>query len=567
MPGSDTIAYFSMEIGLEEAMPTYSGGLGVLAGDFLKSAADLEARMVGLTLLHRQGYFRQRLDAAGHQTEEPVPWVVSRHLRELAARAYVTIEGRRVALRAWQYDVRGPAGFIVPVLFLDADLPENSEWDRHLTDRLYGGDHYYRLCQEIVLGIGGVRILRALKFDEIRNYHMNEGHAALLGLELLDESAARHGRSRFTGEDVELVRQRCVFTTHTPVPAGHDKFPLDLVGRVLGLHDVHKHREVFCCDGVLNLSYLALNLSHYHNGVARLHGEVSQLMFPRYVIDSITNGVHAATWASEPFQELFDRYIPDWRQDNHSLRNALRIPLAFVHAAHRKAKERLITEIKRTTGVAMKPTVLTLGFARRAAPYKRADLLFTDLERLRKIADRAGTLQIVYAGKAHPADQPGKDIIAHIARCRDALHSSSVQLVYLENYDLELGKLLVAGVDVWLNTPQPPMEASGTSGMKAALNGVPSLSVLDGWWVEGHIEDITGWAVGRPWEPTGSAADHDSAHDAASLYDQLEQKVLPLYRRNHGAFTEMMRHCIAFNGSFFNTHRMLSQYAQKAYLS
>jgi len=556
-----------MEIALTPEIPTYSGGLGVLAGDFLKSAADLETRMVGLTLLHRQGYFRQRLDAAGHQTEEPVPWVVSRHLRELAARAHVTIEGRRVALRAWQYDVRGPAGFIVPVLFLDADLPENSEWDRHLTDRLYGGDHYYRLCQEIVLGIGGVRILRALKFDAIRNYHMNEGHAALLGLELLDESAAAHGRSRFTGEDVELVRQRCVFTTHTPVPAGHDKFALDLVGRVLGLRDFHAHREVFCCDGVLNLSYLALNLSHYHNGVARLHGEVSQLMFPRYVIDSITNGVHAATWASEPFQELFDRYIPDWRQDNHSLRNALRIPLAFVHAAHRQAKERLITEIKRTTGVAMKPTVLTLGFARRAAPYKRADLLFTDLERLRKIADRAGTIQIVYAGKAHPADQPGKDIIAHIARCRDALHSSSVQLVYLENYDLELGKLLVAGVDVWLNTPQPPMEASGTSGMKAALNGVPSLSVLDGWWVEGHIEDITGWAVGRPWEPTGSAADHDSAHDAASLYDQLEQKVLPLYRRNHGAFTEMMRHCIAFNGSFFNTHRMLSQYAQKAYLS
>jgi len=567
MSTSPQIAYFSMEIALTPEIPTYSGGLGVLAGDFLKSAADLETRMVGLTLLHRQGYFRQRLDAAGHQTEEPVPWVVSRHLRELAARAHVTIEGRRVALRAWQYDVRGPAGFIVPVLFLDADLPENSEWDRHLTDRLYGGDHYYRLCQEIVLGIGGVRILRALKFDAIRNYHMNEGHAALLGLELLDESAAAHGRSRFTGEDVELVRQRCVFTTHTPVPAGHDKFPLDLVGRVLGLRNFHEHREVFCCDGVLNLSYLALNLSHYHNGVARLHGEVSQLMFPRYVIDSITNGVHAATWASEPFQELFDRYIPDWRQDNHSLRNALRIPLAFVHAAHRKAKERLITEIKRTTGVAMKPTVLTLGFARRAAPYKRADLLFTDLERLRKIADRAGTIQIVYAGKAHPADQPGKDIIAHIARCRDALHSSSVQLVYLENYDLELGKLLVAGVDVWLNTPQPPMEASGTSGMKAALNGVPSLSVLDGWWVEGHIEDITGWAVGRPWEPAGSAADHDSAHDAASLYDQLEQKVLPLYRRNHGAFTEMMRHCIAFNGSFFNTHRMLSQYAQKAYLS
>ncbi len=567
MNGTPQIAYFSMEIALTPEIPTYSGGLGVLAGDFLKSAADLQTPMVGLTLIHRQGYFRQRLDAAGHQTEEPVPWVVSRHLRELAARAHVTIEGRRVALRAWQYDVRGPAGFIVPVLFLDADLPENSEWDRHLTDRLYGGDHYYRLCQEIVLGIGGVRILRALKLDAIRNYHMNEGHAALLGLELLDESAAAHGRRRFTGEDVELVRQRCVFTTHTPVPAGHDKFPLDLVSRVLGLHDFHEHREVFCCDGVLNLSYLALNLSHYHNGVARLHGEVSQLMFPRYVIDSITNGVHAATWASEPFQELFDRYIPDWRQDNHSLRNALRIPLPFVQAAHRKAKERLMAEIKSATGVVMKPTVLTLGFARRATPYKRANLLFTDLARLKKIAAAAGGLQIIYSGKAHPADQPGKDIIAHIVRCRDELRSSSVRVAYLENYDLDLAKLLVSGVDVWLNTPQPPLEASGTSGMKAALNGVPSLSVLDGWWVEGHIEDVTGWAVGRPWEPSGSSADHDSAHDAGSLYDQLEHKVLPLYLVNHGAFAEVMRHCIAFNGSFFNTHRMLSQYAQKAYLS
>jgi len=541
MSDSPQIAYFSMEIALTPEIPTYSGGLGVLAGDFLKSAA-------------------------GHQKEEPCPWIVSRHVRELPARAQVTIEGRQVALRAWQYDIRGPAGFIVPVLFLDADLPENSEWDRRLTDRLYGGDHYYRFCQEVILGIGGVRILRELKFAEIRNYHMNEGHAALLGLELLDASAAAHGRSRFSHEDVELVRQRCVFTTHTPVPAGHDKFPLDLVSRVLGLRDFHEHRDVFCCEGVLNLTFLALNLSHYHNGVARLHGEVSQLMFPRYVIDAITNGVHAATWAGEPFQELFDRYIPDWRQDNHSLRNALRIPLASVHAAHRKAKERLIAEVKRATGAVMKPTVLTLGFARRATPYKRADLLFTDLERLKKIASTAGGLQIVYAGKAHPADQPGKDIIAHIVRCRDELRSSPVQVAYLENYDLDLAKLLVAGVDVWLNTPQPPMEASGTSGMKAALNGVPSLSVLDGWWVEGHIEDVTGWAIGRPWEPTGSPADHDRAHDAGSLYDQLEHKVSPLYRRNHGAFTEMMRHCIAFNGSFFNTHRMLNQYAQKAYL-
>ena len=560
------IAYFSMEVAITAEMPTYSGGLGVLAGDFLKSAADLRAPMVGVTLLHRRGYFRQHLDAAGRQTEDPSPWIVGRYLRELSERAHVTIEKRSVALRAWQYDLRGPAGFVVPVLFLDTDLPENTEWDRRLTDQLYGGDNYYRLCQEIVLGIGGVRMLRALKLDAIQRYHMNEGHAALLGLELLDVSAAAKGRSRFAPEDVELVREHCVFTTHTPVPAGHDKFPLDLVGRVLGRHDFHEHREVFCCEGVLNLTYLALNLSHYHNGVARLHGEVSQLMFPRYVIDSITNGVHAGTWTSVPMQELFDRFIPEWRQDNYSLRNALRIPIPLVHAAHRKAKERLVAEVNRATGAAMKPSVFTLGFARRAAPYKRADLLFTDLERLKKIASSAGAIQIVYAGKAHPADQPGKDIIAHIARCRDVLRSSSVTVAYLENYDLELAKLLVAGVDVWLNTPQPPMEASGTSGMKAALNGVPSLSVLDGWWVEGHIEGVTGWAVGRPWDSSGKAADHDRAHDAASLYDQLEHKVLPLYKRNHGAFTEVMRHCIAFNGSFFNTHRMLNQYSQKAYL-
>lgn len=560
------IAYFSMEVAITAEMPTYSGGLGVLAGDFLKSAADLRAPMVGVTLLHRHGYFRQHLDPAGRQTEESSPWIVGRYLRELSERAHVTIEGRSIAVRAWQYDLRGPAGFVVPVLFLDTDLPENTEWDRHLTDQLYGGDNYYRLCQEIVLGIGGVRMLRALKFDAIQRYHMNEGHAALLGLELLDVSAAANGRSRFTPEDVELVRERCIFTTHTPVPAGHDKFPLDLVGRVLGRHDFHEHHEVFCCEGILNLTYLALNLSHYHNGVARLHGEVSQLMFPRYVIDSITNGVHAATWTSAPLQDLFDRFIPEWRQDNYSLRNALRIPGPLVHAAHRKSKEQLIAEVNRTTGAAMEPSVFTLGFARRAAPYKRADLLFADLARLKKIAASAGAIQIVYAGKAHPADQPGKDIIAYIARCRDILRSSNVRVAYLENYDLEIAKLLVAGVDVWLNTPQPPMEASGTSGMKAALNGVPSLSVLDGWWVEGHIEGVTGWAVGGPWKSTASASDHDRAHDAASLYDQLEHKVLPLYRRNHGAFTEVMRHCIAFNGSFFNTHRMLNQYAQKAYL-
>lgn len=565
MSTSPQIAYFSMEIALTPEIPTYSGGLGVLAGDFLKSAADLHTPLVGVTLLHRLGYFRQRLDAAGRQAEDPVPWIVGRLLRELPARTHVTIEGRQVALRAWQYDVRGPAGFIVPVLFLDADLPENSEWDRHLTDRLYGGDNYYRFCQEVVLGIGGVRMLRALKFDSVRNYHMNEGHAALLGLELLDVSAAAHGRSRFSREDVELVRERCIFTTHTPVPAGHDKFPLETVGRVLGRHDFHEHHDVFCCEGVLNLTLLALNLSRYHNGVARSHGEVSQLMFPRYVIDSITNGVHAGTWTSEPFQQLFDRYIPGWRQDNYSLRNALRIPRAEVRAAHRAAKEKLMAHIKQACGRELSATILTLGFGRRVATYKRADLLFQDLQRLKAIGKSAGGLQVVYAGKAHPADQPGKDLIARIVGLQRALRPE-VELVYLENYDMALGHLLTSGVDVWLNTPAPPLEASGTSGMKAALNGVPSLSVLDGWWVEGHIEGVTGWAIGKPWERGENTEAHNGHADGASLYEKLEEQVVPWFCRRHNAFTDVMRHAIVLNGSFFNTHRMLNQYAQKAYL-
>ncbi len=566
MKATPEIAYFSMEVALAPDIPTYSGGLGMLAGDHLRSAADLEVPLVGLTLLHRQGYFRQRLDATGRQREEACPWNVGRHVRELPARVAVQIEGRAVAVRAWQYDVPGPASFVVPVLLLDTDLPENSEWDRHLTDHLYGGDSYYRFCQEVVLGIGGIRMLRALGFNRVRRYHMNEGHAALLALELLDTRAAAAGRAHFTREDVEHVRAECVFTTHTPVPAGHDKFALELVGRVLGRHDFPEHREVFCCEGVLNLTYLALNLSHYHNGVARQHGEVSQLMFPRYTIDAITNGVHAVTWTSEPFRQVFDRHLPDWRHDCFALRNALRIPRGEMWIAHQRAKNRLITVVRQATGAGLDPGLLTLGFGRRAAAYKRADLLFHDIPRLKTIGKRCGGLQIVYAGKAHPADQPGKDIIARIVGSEAAV-LPEVKVIYLENYDMALGQLLTAGVDVWLNTPAPPQEASGTSGMKAAINGVPSLSVLDGWWVEGHVEGVTGWAIGEPWAAAPNGKVHDTAHDAASLYEKLEQQIIPLFCRKPEQFTEIMCHCIALNGSFFNTHRMVEQYVRKAYFT
>ena len=473
------------------------------------------------------------------------------------------IEGRTVHLRAWQYPVHGLSGFVVPVYFLDANLPDNAPWDRTLTDVLYGGEAQYRLCQEVVLGIGGVRMLRALGYTAITRFHMNEGHSSLLTLELLDEQAHRAGRAAFIPEDIEAVRAQCVFTTHTPVPAGHDQFPLALVERVLGPRAAfHTMPDVFCCEGMLNMTYLALNLSHYVNGVAKKHGEVSRHLFARYTIDAITNGVHASTWTVPPMQTLFDRYIPGWREDNASLRYALSIPPSEVWEAHMEAKQHLLQHVQHATDVAMAAEVLTVGFARRATAYKRADLLFQDVERLRDLARHTGPFQVIYAGKAHPRDQAGKDIIHHIYQMKEAL-KNDITIVYLANYDLALGKLLTAGVDVWLNTPQPPLEASGTSGMKAALNGVPSLSVLDGWWIEGWIEGVTGWVIGT--NGRGAEMHDDRARDAAALYDKLRQVILPLFYEDRQGFINIMRHAIALNGSFFNTQRMMQQYVVKAY--
>jgi glycogen phosphorylase len=559
MNAHGTIAYFSMEIGLEAGMPTYSGGLGVLAGDTVRAAADLKVPLVAVSLLHRKGYFYQQLDKNGGQSEEPSEWVIGDFLREMPPRVSVTIEGRTVYLRCWRYEASGVGGFAVPVYFLDTDLPENTEWDRTLTDSLYGGDQRYRLCQEVVLGIGGVRMLRALGYGNIARFHMNEGHASLLTLELLDENARRTGRQAISHEDIDEVRQQCVFTTHTPVPAGHDQFPLDLVSQVLGRQEALTMPEVFCCEGRLNMTYLALNLSHYVNGVAKKHGEVSQHLFAGYVIDSITNGVHAATWAAEPFQHLYDRYIPGWRQDNFSLRYALSIPKTEVWQTHGQAKKQLIQYVNHESNAGMDVDVFTLGFARRATTYKRADLLLTDLDRLRHIAASVGGVQVVYAGKAHPQDAGGKELIQRVFQAKEAL-KPHIKIAYLANYDMDLGKLITAGADVWLNTPQAPLEASGTSGMKAALNGVPSLSVLDGWWIEGRIEGVTGWAIGEDGRDSG-----DGSKVVSSLYDKLERVVLPLFYHQRERFVDVMLHTIALNGSFFNTQRMIQQYVLKAY--
>lgn len=555
------IAYFSMEIGLEVEIPTYAGGLGILAGDTVRAAADAGLNMVAVTLLSRAGYFRQRLSNEGDQGEEPLVWSVENQLTETPAWAAVRIEGREVALRAWRYDVRGAGGHVVPVYFLDSGLEINNAADRHLTDHLYGGDERYRLCQEVILGIGGVRMLRALGHREILRYHMNEGHAALLSLELLAEQVG--DSSTITPAHLDAVRGQCVFTTHTPVQSALDRFPAALVRSVLGDDSLLWEAESeLCCNGALDLTMLALHNSHYINGVAKRHGETSRAMYGQYTIDSITNGVHAATWTSAAMAGLFDQHIPDWRHDNVSLRTAMGIPTMQIRESHLTNKCILLDHVRSRTGIDMDKSVLTLGFARRATAYKRADLLFTDIERLLALVAQAGPLQIIYGGKAHPHDQPGKDLIRSVFVAAEQLRGQ-ISVVYLEDYDIEQARLLTAGVDVWLNTPQPPMEASGTSGMKAALNGVPSFSVLDGWWVEGCIEGVTGWSVGEK-----AMGPHDSEQrvpDAAQLYDTLETVIMPLYYLNPEGFSSVMRSAIALNGSFFNTERMVQQYIAKAY--
>jgi starch phosphorylase len=556
------IAYFSMEVALDSDMPTYSGGLGILAGDTIRSAADLNVSMVVVTLLHRKGYFYQRLDPDGWQQEEPVEWAINDFLEEMPQRTSVKLEDRIVQLRSWKYEVRGVGEHTVPVFLLDSDLPENAFWDRTLTHFLYGGDSYYRLCQEVIFGIGGVKMLRAIGYSDIKRFHMNEGHASLLTLALVDELVKKRKRKEITLNDIERVREKCIFTTHTPVSAGHDQFQMDMVTRVLGHRTVFEMPDVFCCGGALNMTYLALNLSRYVNGVAKRHGEISQMMFSGYSIDAITNGVHAATWVSEPFQKLFDRHIKSWRHDNFSLRYALNIPKKEIWKIHSDAKKQLLHQVNREANIGMDADVLTIGFARRAAAYKRGDLLFADMERIKSIAKNAGPFQVVYAGKAHPQDNEGKEMIKRIFQAKELL-KEDIKIAYLKNYDMNLAKIITSGVDVWLNTPHPPMEASGTSGMKAALNGVPSLSILDGWWLEGHIEGVTGWSFGKhAWRAEES---NNRSGDAASLYEKLEQVVIPLFYRRKMQFIEVMRHAIALNGSFFNTHRMVQQYVLKAY--
>ena len=557
------IAYFSMEIGIRDDIPTFSGGLGVLAGDTIKSAADLNLPLAAVTLISRMGYFRQVIDEKGRQTEEPVKWEPSALMTAEPDKVSIEIEGRTVYLQAWVYIVESLRGGSVPVIFLDTDLPENSPEDRELTHYLYGGDKRYRIKQEAILGIGGVRMLRKLGF-QIKKYHMNEGHAAFLTLELLHKYKKRIEEVWDESHiwDVDAVKELCVFTTHTPVEAGHDRFSYDLYKTVLNDYFPERMLRKLAGNEDINMTLLGLNLSNYVNGVAKMHGEVSQGMFPGYKINSITNGVHSYTWTSESFKKIYDKYLPGWANEPEVFVRVGIIPDEEIWGAHLEAKRRLIDYVNSISDAGMDYETLTIGFARRATAYKRAALIFSDMEKLKKIG--AGKIQIIYAGKAHPKDEEGKRLIEKIFSLKKDL-KGKISLIFIENYNMEIALKLVSGVDVWLNTPLRPFEASGTSGMKAAHNGVPNFSVLDGWWIEGYIEGYTGWAIGP--DPSAIKPENNiNKIDADDLYDKLENKIIPTYYNNRKTWIRIMQNAIGKNAYYFNTHRMMRRYVTEAYI-
>ncbi|HLT77537.1 MAG TPA: alpha-glucan family phosphorylase [Ferrovibrio sp.] len=551
------IAYFSMEIAIRPEMRTYSGGLGILAGDTARSSADLGLPIAFVTLASHEGYLRQEIDAEGWQHAQPDPWAIADWAEPLDAVIAVRIEGRPVWIRPWLHALTSKTGHSVPVILLDTRLPQNSPEDRTITDRLYGGDSAYRLKQEIVLGIGGEQILHALGF-RIRIYHLNEGHAALLAVSLLRRNPVRKMRGAGSGllYEAEAVRQQCAFTTHTPVEVGHDKFSYEEVERHLGGFMEIAQLKLLAGDDRLNMTRLALNLSGFVNGVALRHAETARKMFPDHNIQAITNGVHGPTWAHPALQPLFDRLAPGWELDPLRLSFLDQAGNEELWEAHKEAKAELIRQVEMISGVRLDPALPILSFARRMTAYKRPLLLLSDPARLRQIAART-PFQIVMAGKAHPHDSGGRNAVHEIHRCIREL-AGAVPMVFLPNYGWRLGHAMVSGSDLWLNTPMPPLEASGTSGMKAALNGVLNFSVLDGWWGEAWMEGVTGWAIGQDG---GGDAEHRN-----ELYDKLERVILPLWYGDRARWLWMMKQSISKIGTRFSSHTMMRRYASEAYL-
>jgi starch phosphorylase len=541
-----------MEIGINSDMPTYSGGLGVLAGDVIRSSADLRIPLVAVTLVSRKGYLKQKIMPDGRQQEYPEEWEPSRFMRLLPTTVTIRVGERDLKVGAWVYDQESLTGGVVPVLFLTTDVEGNAQEDREITDYLYGGDETYRLKQEIVLGIGGIKILEALNIN-VKKYHMNEGHSSLLTLELL----------RRNEMDADKVKNLCVFTTHTPVEAAFDKFSYDLVSEVLGSEVPLEVLKKYGGSDRLNMTLLALNLSKYTNGVTEAHMEYSRKLFPGYHIQEITNGVHSYTWTCQHFRQLFDSHIRGWANEPELLVRVDAIPDEELWEAHMKAKNELLDFIRQRTSLKMDTDTLTLGFARRATEYKRATMVFSDLDKLEEI-ERQGKIQLVFAGKAHPRDEMGKRLIREIYEYIDRL-KNEIEIVYLENYDMEMAGKLTSGVDVWLNTPLPPYEASGTSGMKAAHNGVINFSVLDGWWIEGCVEGLTGWAIG-PSPNQAISEDERRKRELADLYNKLEYIIVPRFYEERDSWIDMMKNSIGKIAYYFNTHRMMRRYATDAYL-
>jgi starch phosphorylase len=546
------IAYFSMEIGINSDMPTYSGGLGVLAGDVIRSSADLRIPLVAVTLISKKGYLKQKITPDGWQIEYPEEWDPSKFMKLLPETATIKIAGRDVRIGVWVYEQESLTGGTIPVLFLTTDVEGNTQEDREITDFLYGGDEKYRLKQEIVLGIGGLRILEALKIN-VKKYHMNEGHSSLLTLELLKNNNL----------NADKVKNLCVFTTHTPVAAALDKFLYDMLSEVLETEMPQEILKEYGGSDRLNMTLLALNLSKYTNGVTEAHMEYSRKLFPGYHIQEITNGVHSYTWTCPCFRVLFDKYIPRWANEPELLVRVDTIPDEELWEAHMKAKQTLLDFVYEKTATQMDINTLTIVFARRATEYKRAAMIFSDLDKLREI-QKQERIQLIFAGKAHPRDEMGKRLIKDIYDCMAQL-KKEIDIAYLENYTMQMAGKLVSGADIWLNTPLPPFEASGTSGMKAAHNGVINFSVLDGWWIEGCVEGLTGWAIG-PSPDQAISEEERRKRELGDLYNKLEYLIIPKFYEQRDDWISMMRNSIGKVAYYFNTHRMMRRYATDAYL-
>ncbi len=588
-----SIAYFSAEFGLHESLPIYSGGLGILSGDHTKEASDLGLPFVGVGFLYPQGYFTQRLAPDGWQLAEYsklnfalAPAVPAKDSQERAVMIHVDLPGRPVYAKVWRFQIGR-----VPLFLMDTDVDANAPADRELAARLYGGDLDIRISQEIVLGIGGVRALRALGYDP-SVWHLNEGHSAFSVLERARE-LVQSGMS--FADAREAVRRSTVFTTHTPVPAGNDAFPFDLMDKYFASYwkDLGLTREQFLDlawqdlpgGPKFSMTVLALRSAQAENGVSELHGAVSRglwhFLWPdlaeeQVPIGAITNGVHLPTWLAPELQALFDKYFPiNWRDrmDDPALWNSVdAIPDSELWNTHLVLKRHLASFVNRLTckrGADVNPDILTLGFARRFATYKRAVLMFRDLERLKKILTNPKCpVQIVFSGKAHPADDPGKEFIRQVVRFAESPELLG-HISFVEDYDILIARHLVQGVDVWTNTPRRPLEASGTSGEKAGLNGLPNLSVLDGWWREGYVAGKNGWAIGadQAWNDVGA----QDAADAESFYASIEQQIVPMfYERNAEGipikWVQLIKNTIRTLAPKYNTRRMVKEYVTKYYV-